>query len=131
MELQTKIATAQLTPVFLNLEKTIEKACSAILEAGKNGAKLIVFPESFIAGYPDWVWLYPPHKNNELGALYARLVENSVSIPDNSTEKLCEAAKEANINVVMGMNERNAETSNSSLYNTILFINDLGEILGK
>jgi nitrilase len=127
----TKIAAAQLTPVFLNKEQTVDKACSAISEAGKNGAKLIVFPEAFISGYPDWVWLYPPYKSKELGDLYVKLVENAVSIPDDTTKRLCEAAKFANINVAMGMNERNTETSNSSLYNTILFINDHGEILGK
>lgn len=54
-----KVAAAQLTPVFLNKEKTVAKACKAILEAGKKGAKLIVFPEVFISGYPDWVWLIP------------------------------------------------------------------------
>ena len=48
MTKKTKIAAAQLTPIFLNLTKTVEKACSAIEEAGKNGAQLIVFPESFI-----------------------------------------------------------------------------------
>lgn len=127
----TKIAAAQLTPVFLNKEQTVGKACSAISEAGKNGAKLIVFPEAFISGYPDWVWLYPPYKSKELGELYVKLVENAVTIPDDTTKRLCEAAKFANINVAMGLNERNTETSNSSLYNTILFINDNGEILGK
>lgn len=127
----TKIAAAQLTPVFLNKEQTVGKACSAISEAGKNGAKLIVFPEVFISGYPDWVWLYPPYKSKELGELYVKLVENAVTIPDDTTKRLCEAAKFANINVAMGLNERNTETSNSSLYNTILFINDNGEILGK
>lgn len=127
----TKIAAAQLTPVFLNKEQTVDKACSAISEAGKNGAKLIVFPEAFISGYPDWVWLYPPYKSKELGDLYVKLVENAVTIPDDTTKRLCEAAKFANINVAMGLNERNTETSNSSLYNTILFINDNGEILGK
>ena len=123
-----KVAAAQLTPVYLNLEKTVDKACNAIVEAGKQGAQLIVFPESFISGYPDWVWLYPPHKSKELGDLYVQLVENAVSIPDNTTDRLCKAAKAANINVVMGMNERN---SNSSLFNTLLFISDEGEILGK
>lgn len=127
----TKIAAAQLTPVFLNKEQTVHKACSAISEAGKNGAKLIVFPEAFISGYPDWVWLYAPYKSKELGDLYVKLVENAVSIPDDTTNRLCEAAKLANINVVMGLNERNTETSNSSLYNTMLFIDDKGEILGK
>lgn len=126
-----KVAAAQLSPVFLNKEKTIEKACNAILEAGKNGAKLIVFPEAYISGYPDWVWLIPNSKGTDLNELYLKLVENAVSIPDDSTNKLCKAAKKANINVVIGMNERNTETSNSSLFNSLLFIDDKGSLLGK
>lgn len=126
-----KVAAAQLSPVFLNKAKTVEKAIKAILEAGKNGAKLIVFPEAFISGYPDWVWSIPANQNEQLNNLYVKLVENAVSIPDDTTKKLCEAAKSANINVVMGMNETNSETSNASLYNTMLFIDDKGIILGK
>ena len=126
-----KVAAAQLTPVFLNKDKTVAKACDAILEAGKQGAQLIVFPEAFISGYPDWIWLIPNSKGAELNELYIKLVENAVSVPDVTTEKLCKAAKKANINVVMGMHERNTETSNSSLYNSLLFIDDKGNILGK
>jgi len=127
----TKVAAAQLTPVFLNKEKTVAKACDAILEAGKQGAKLIVFPEAFISGYPDWIWLIPNSKGVELNDLYVKLVENAVSVPDDSAEKLCKAAETAGINVVMGMNERNTETSNASLYNSQLFISDKGNIMGK
>ena len=126
-----KVAAAQLSPVFLNKEKTVEKACKAIVEAGKNGADLIVFPEAFIAGYPDWVWLIPNSKGADLNELYLKLVENAVSIPDDTTDKLCKAAKSAGINVIMGMNERNTETSNASLFNSLLFIDDTGSILGK
>lgn len=126
-----KVAAAQLAPVFLNKEKTVTKACNAITEAGKQGAKLIVFPEAFISGYPDWIWLIPNSKGAELNNLYLKLVENAVSIPDESTQKLCEAAKKAKINVVMGLHERNTETSNASLFNSLLFIDDEGTILGK
>ncbi|MEN8187278.1 MAG: carbon-nitrogen hydrolase family protein [Bacteroidota bacterium] len=126
-----KIAAAQLSPIFLNKEETTNKACNAIAEAGKKGAKLIVFPEAFISGYPDWVWLIPNSKSTDLNKLYLKLVENAVSVPDDSTTKLCKAAKEANINVVMGMHEKNTETSNASLYNSLLFIDEKGEILGK
>ncbi|MDX1828120.1 MAG: carbon-nitrogen hydrolase family protein [Lutibacter sp.] len=126
-----KISTAQISPIFLNKQETLKKACKAILEAGKNGAKLIVFPEAFISGYPDWVWLIPNSKGAELNKLYIKLVENAVSIPDDSTTQLCKAAKAANINVVMGINEKNSETSSASLYNSLLFINDEGEIIGK
>jgi nitrilase len=126
-----KIAAAQLSPIFLNKDKTVDKACKAILEAGGKGAELIVFPEAYIPGYPDWVWLIPNSKSSDLDKLYIKLVENSVSIPDNSTKRLCKAAKSAKINVVIGMNEINSETSNTSLYNSILFIDNNGEILGK
>lgn len=125
------IAAAQAAPVFLNKKKTVEKACKIIQKAGKNGAKLIVFPEAFIPGYPDWVWVVPNSKSKILNDLYAELVKNSVTIPDKSTDKLCKAAKEAKINVIIGMNERNGESSNSSLCNTILFIDENGKIGGK
>ena len=117
MEGKNIIAAAQLTPVFLNREKTVEKACHAIQAAGEKGAKIIVFPEAFIPGYPDWVWLIPNSKGADLNALYAELVENAVAIPDATTEILCKAAKKAGIHVVMGLHERNTETSGSSLYN--------------
>ena len=125
-----KVAAAQLSSVFLNKEKTIEKACKAILEAGENGADLIVFPEAFISGYPDWVWLIPNSKGADLNELYVKLVHNAVSVPDDSTRKLGEAAKEAGINVVIGMHERNSESSNASLFNSLLFIDDQGLIMG-
>ncbi|NBC03345.1 MAG: carbon-nitrogen hydrolase family protein [Bacteroidetes bacterium] len=126
-----RVAAVQLSPVFLDKEKTVEKACSAILEAGENGAKLIVFPEAFIAGYPDWIWLIPNSKGADLNELYVKLVKNAVSVPDLATDQICKAAKEAGINVVMGMNERNIETSGASLFNSLLFISDQGEIMGK
>ena len=126
-----KIASAQLSPVFLDKEKTLEKTCNAILEAGEKGAKLIVFPEAFISGYPDWVWLIPNSKGAELNELYVKLVDNAISIPDDSTKKLCNVAKQAEVNVVIGMHERNSETSGTSLFNSLLFINQEGVITGK
>ena len=131
MSTTTKVAAAQVSPVYLNKEKTVAKAVDIIEEAAKNGAKLIVFPEAFIPGYPDWVWLIPNSRGAELNELYSKLVENSVSVPDESTDLLCKAAKENHINVVMGMNERNSESSNCSLYNSILYIDDQGNIVGK
>ncbi len=131
MHNNVKVAAAQLSPIFLDKEKTVEKACAAILEAGKKGAELIVLPEVYISGYPDWVWLIPNNKSAALNELYVKLVENAVSIPDISTDKLCKAAKSASINVVIGIHERNTETSSTSLYNSLLFIDDKGVIIGK
>jgi nitrilase len=126
-----KVAAAQASPIFLNRKQTVEKACDLIAEAGREGAILVVFPEVFIPGYPDWVWVVPNSHGAVLNELYAELVQNAVSIPDESTKKLCNAAKQAKIHVVMGMHERNTEASNSSLFNTLLFIDADGNIMGK
>ena len=125
------VAAVQASPVFLNKKQTVEKACDLIAEAGRSGAKLAVFPEAFIPGYPDWVWMVPNSRTAVLNELYAELVNNAVEIPDDSTQKLCRAARQAKIHVVMGLHERNSEASNSSLYNTLLFIDSDGKIMGK
>jgi len=125
------VAAAQAAPYFLDREKTVEKACGLIAQAGKKKAKLIVFPEAFVSGYPDWVWVVPNGNSGLLDKLYTELVSNAISIPDGSTQQLCQAAKEAGIYVAIGVHEKNTESSGASLYNTILYINDQGEILGK
>src|ERR1700687_6199177 len=106
------VSIAQITPVFLNRDATIVKAIAAIAEAAAKGAKLIVFPEAFIPGYPEWVWMNAPGKKSLTHPLYEVLLEQSISVGDNSTEILCDAARESGIFVVMGINERNAEASN-------------------
>jgi nitrilase len=126
-----RVAAAQASPVFLNREETLKKACQLIREAGKHGAKLIVFPEVFISGYPDWVWVIPNCNATVLDELYTELLENSVTIPDETTTMLCRAARENKIYITIGIHERNVEASNSSLFNTLLFINDKGNIMGK
>jgi nitrilase len=128
---KTKVAAVQATPIFLNRDATVEKACERIVQAGREGARLIVFPETFIPTYPDWVHAVPAGQVQMLSELYAELVANSVSIPDSSTERLCRAAKQAGSYVVMGINERNAEASQASLYNTIIYIDPQGQLLGK
>ncbi len=124
------VAAAQIAPEFLDRARTVEKACDAIAEAGRHGASLVVFPEVFLSGYPDWVWLVPNSRGAELGALYTALWENAVSVPDEATEALCRAARDAGVHVAMGMNERNGEASGASLYNSVLFIDDQGRIAG-
>ncbi len=126
-----KVAAVQASPVFLDRDATIDKACELIAEAGREGARLIVFPEAFIPAYPNWVWAIPSGEEEVLNELYAELLANSVTIPSDATERLCRAARLANAYVVMGMSERNAEASGASLYNTLLYIDTQGQILGK
>ncbi len=126
-----KVAAVQATPVFLDREATIDKACNLTATAGREGARLIVFPEAFIPSYPEWVWGLPAGEQGLLNELYAELLSNAVTIPSDTTERLCRAAKLANAYVVMGMSERNTEASGASLYNTMLYIDAQGEILGR
>ncbi len=125
------IAAVQAAPVFLDREATVEKACALIAEAAKNRARLIVFPEAFVPTYPDWVWALPPGEMALHNELYAELLANSVDVPGEATAKLCAAARKAKAFVVLGINERNMEASGTSLYNTLLYVDSAGEIMGK
>jgi nitrilase len=126
-----KVAAIQEAPVFLDKNATIDKACELIDKAAAEGAALAVFPEAFVSGYPDWVWVLPPAQKSLINDLYQKLLDNAVTIPDPSTKRLCEAARQAGIYITIGVNERNSEASNSSIYNTLLYIGPDGSILGK
>ncbi|HET9199605.1 MAG TPA: carbon-nitrogen hydrolase family protein [Dehalococcoidia bacterium] len=125
------VAAVQASPVVLDRDATVEKACQLIAEAASRGARLIVFPEAFIPTYPDWVWALAPGEAGKHAALYAQLLEQSVVVPSPATERLCQAARDAGAFVVMGINERNDEASSTSLYCCLLYIDDKGEIIGK
>ena len=125
-----RVAAIQAAPVFLDRDATVEKACALIAEAGRGGAALAVLPEAFVPAYPLWVWHIPAGKTHELRALYTELVANSVAVPGPETERIGAAARAARTAVVIGVNERNAESSGTSLYNTILFFGPDGQLLG-
>jgi predicted amidohydrolase len=122
-----KVAAVQAAPVFLDREKTTEKACRLIRTAGKEGAKVIGFPECFIPGFPHW---FDFRLARECKSFIKELFKNSVEIPGPFTDFLCQAAKDAQATVVIGLNER-APGSMGTLFNTQLFIGPDGRILGK
>lgn len=118
-------AAVQAAPVYLDREATIEKACLLIEEAAAKDARLIVFPETWVPGYPFWVF----GSQVVSGSLFTRLFKNAVEIPSAATDALCRAAARASAYVVIGINERDARFK-GSLYNTLLYIDDEGAILG-
>jgi len=123
-------AAVQISPVFLDREATVEKACEAIREAGRNGARLIVFPEAYIPTFPYWPRAMPhPDRGLSLKA-YVELYKNAVEIPSPATDRLCEAARRADAVVVMGLNEREPGYG-ATMFNTLLYINRDGTILGR
>jgi nitrilase len=117
-----KVAVVQEPPVFLNLDASVEKACS-LVEAAVAGqdAGLVVFPETWLPGYPVWLdaspeaalWDHPPAK-----ALYRLLADNSITIPGKHLHRLMDVARKTGTYVVLGAHERGGGT----LYNTMIFI---------
>jgi nitrilase len=121
-----KAATVQTSPVFLNVEKTIDKAITFVKEAANNGAKIIAFPEVFVAGYPYWNWIMTPVQGSKW---YEELYKASVDVAGPDIKRLCLAAKDNDIQIVIGINERGK--SYGEIYNTNLIIDNKGVIIGK
>lgn len=127
-----KIAIAQITPTFLNRTASIEKAVAAIRDAAANMATLIVFPEAFITGYPVWIWRLRPGTDQALcESLHKKLVEQSCSFSHDHLDPIFAAAKKYKITVVCGLNERDSENSNTTLFNTVITINQDGRLMNK
>jgi len=128
----TKIAIIQEAPVLLDRKKTIEKAVQLIEQATSNNAKLVIFPEAYISGYPAWIWRLRP--GGDFGVseeLHSRLLDSAVDIDAGDLKQLCEAAKKNKITIVCGLNERDGNLSKATLYNTVVIIGEDGSILNR
>lgn len=127
-----KAAAVQAEPVVLDREATVEKACQLILETAANGAQLIIFPELFIPTYINaavWGRGLASFGTANAKRAWSRLWQNSVEIPSHTTDRLSKTARDANAVVAIGLHER--ESKSRSLYNTLLFLNSDGTLLGK
>lgn len=124
-----KVAAVQAAPVFLDREASTTKACNLIREAGKNGAKIIVFPEGFIPSHPVWYHFHPGTGAIATG-LSVELFKNSVEIPSPEIEALCKAAKDADAYAIIGICEK-LPGKTGTMYNTQVYIAPDGRYLGK
>ena len=128
----TPIAIIQHEPVFNNLSATIEKGINLITEAATNGAKLIVFAEGWFAGYPAWIdhcihvgrWDYPSVK-----AVWAEMFQNSLELGSPEMKQLQQIAKEKQVYIVFGANEKITKgRGNNTVYNCAFLIDKEGVI---
>lgn len=126
-----RVAVAQVSPVILDMEKTIEKAISIIKKAGEEKVDLVVFPESYIPAYPrGFSYGFVVGSRTMEGRLdWKRYYDNSIIVPSDETDRLGKAAKEAGVYLSMGVTERDAVTC--SLYCTNIFFGPEGQYLGK
>ena len=128
----TKLAIVQKAPVFLDKEKTIAKAVEAIHEAAAEDSDLIIFTETFIPGYPTWIWRLRPGGDFGLSEeLHERLLSSAVLMESNDLGPLYEAARQHNVTIVCGIEERDSQLSRSTLYNSVVVIGADGSLLNK
>lgn len=117
------VACVQAAPVFMDLEGTIDKTVTLISEAARKGAELIAFPETWIPGYPWFLWLNSPATNMPLVYQYH---QNSLVLDSAQAKRIADAAQQNNIVVVLGFSERD----HGSLYISQWLIGSNGETIG-
>ncbi|GAA2043095.1 carbon-nitrogen hydrolase family protein [Yaniella flava] len=117
-----RVAAVQAEPVWLDLDATTDKTIDLMREASESGAQLIAFPETWIPGYPVFLW---SHSVFEQMDFVARYRANSMSIDSDQIRKIREAASQYSISVVLGFSEKDG----GSLYMAQIIIDETGEIV--
>jgi nitrilase len=128
----TKVAVIQRPPVLLDREATIDAAIASLREAVDAGAKLAVFPEAYVPGYPVWIWRLRPGGDMGLASdLHATLRANAVEIGRGDLRPIAEEAARLGITVVIGINEIDGQFSGTTLFNTAVVIGPEGKLLNR
>lgn len=121
------LAAIQAAPVLFDKAASTEKACALIREAGKSGADVAAFGECWLPGYPFWVDGPVIDLSWEASAVF---LENAIDIPGAETKDLCNAARNAGVDIVIGVAEKDPFTEGTA-YCTALTIGREGEILNR
>ncbi len=121
------LAAVQAAPILFDRDANIEKASGLIERAAEQGATLVAFGETWLGGYPFWVFTSPTETWWKASAEY---LANAIEIPSPQTDRLCAAARRAGVDVVIGVVELESRTR-GTVYCTLLFIGRDGSILGR
>lgn len=126
-----KVGVVQATPALFDIEKTVEIIISWIEKGAREGCELLLFPESFIPCYPrgidfDAVVGKRSDKSREQWLDYW---ENSIETSSPFIEKIGDAIRKASLMVALGVTEK--ESIGGSLYCTLLYFDENGELIGK
>lgn len=124
-----RAAVVQASAIPFDSERSVHKAVDLIRDAAAEGARLIVFPEAFISGYPKGAHFGAPVGLRTAAGRdeFLTYAKGAIDVPGPATEALAEAAREAGAYLVIGVIERDGGT----LYCTVLFFGPDGTVLGK
>ncbi|MES2523849.1 MAG: carbon-nitrogen hydrolase family protein [Gemmatimonadota bacterium] len=127
---QLIIAGAQIAPVWLSRDATIDKVVARIHEAADAGAGLVAFGEALIPGYPFWIELTDGARFDApvQKALHAHYLDQAVQIEAGHLDRVTQAAAARRIAVVVGCIERPADRGGHSVYASLAYIDNSGSI---
>jgi nitrilase len=129
---EMRVAVVQRPPVLLDRQATLAAAVEHLHAAVDAGARLVVFPEAYVPGYPVWIWRLRPEADYELtSAIHRELLANSIDLVADGLRSLREAAAKRRVVVVCGVHEREGEFSRATLYNTLVTIAADGAIVNR
>jgi len=126
-----KVALAQIAPVFLDREATLERMAARVRAAAEQGAELVCFGETVLPGYPFWLCRTDGARfdDPDQKRLHARYLESGVDIGAGDLDPLLQAAASAKITIVAGVAERPAERGGHTIYCSRVFIAPDGALL--
>ena len=127
-----RAAVVQRPPALLDRDETIKIVIDAVSEVASAGAGLAVFPETFVPGYPVWIWGLRPQADYDITSeLHAQLLANSVDLTGDDLRPVQEAAAAHGVVVVCGVHEREGSYSRATIYNTLVTIGRDGAVLNR
>ncbi len=123
------VAVVQAGPIPFDRDHSVDKACDLVASAAARGARLVVFPEAFVSGYPKGIdfGARVGGRTPEGRQWFRRYFESAVDLAGPAVDRLASAARDHRIWLVIGVIERDGGT----LYCTILFFDPGGALLGK
>lgn len=122
MSATVRVAVVQATPVVLDADASVAKACDLIGEAGAGGARLVALPEVFVSLYPSSRWAHGCARFSSPAAeVHRRMWDAAVDVPGPLVERLGAAARRARAWVAIGVNERDSRRP-GTLWNSLLWL---------
>ena len=125
-----KVGLAQIAPVWLERERTLDKILAYVQEAAEVGCELVVFGEGLLPGYPFWIERTDGARFNSpmQKEIHAHYLANAVQIEAGHLDSLCERVRENHLAVMLGCIERPADRGGHSVYASLVYIDQKGEI---